>query len=112
MTGMMNGLCGQCGGWCCSSDFALGVEVTATEYMRLNGLIPGCVRNIGPGRNVLDFDRNKGSCPFLNMEKKCSIYDQRPEGCREYLCSTLYEVLCEETEEETRQSSVLGQSGE
>jgi len=27
------------------------------------------------------------ACPYLNIAGKCTIYDRRPIGCREYYCS-------------------------
>jgi len=77
-----NERCFQCGGACCSSFAA--VEITWEEYERLRAL-GACRLSLslyGPHRLEIDY-----GCEFL-AKGRCSIYEQRPDVCRRFTCST------------------------
>ena len=90
------GLCGSCRAGCCS----LVVEVTAEDLIRLGlasgwevenaikGLIrslkrEGIIRryNFRTERFVLE-QTGAGDCRFLDEERRCSVYEDRPSVCR------------------------------
>lgn len=33
------------------------------------------------------FDDETGACPFLGEDKRCTVYDERPEVCRKFICT-------------------------
>ncbi|WP_300667948.1 YkgJ family cysteine cluster protein [Desulfoluna sp.] len=91
-------LCTDCKALCCY----LIVEVTAEDLIRLGitdedevafdmknlvkrlkkeGLITRC--NISKGKFTLA-TRKTGGCCFLDAENRCSVYEDRPEVCRQH----------------------------
>jgi Fe-S-cluster containining protein len=76
-----NERCRECGGLCCRS-FA-SVQISWDEYQRLKSLGAGRLQLslFGPHRLEIDYD-----CEFL-ADGRCSIYEQRPEICRRFVCS-------------------------
>lgn len=77
---LLEGWSCDCSAECC--DFALtGREpyVTAAELE----LIAAEVRRQG---RKLPAPRADGRCPFLDGEKRCTVYAARPLGCRTFYC--------------------------
>jgi uncharacterized protein len=76
--------CGSCTACCTSSQF---VHIGSDETDTL-GSIPPDLRFPAPGlpigHVVLGYD-DLGHCPML-VDRRCSIYPQRPRACRTYDC--------------------------
>jgi Fe-S-cluster containining protein len=76
--------CGECSG-CCRSSYFIHVKPEETETLKR---IPKALLFPAPGLpkgNVLMGYNEKGECPML-IENKCSIYEDRPQTCRDYDC--------------------------
>lgn len=92
------GHCKGCESLCCS----LTVEVTANDLVRL-GLIPksdvmmspkkiarrlmttGALRDVRPDAGLYTLaQKADGSCVFLSKERFCTVYEKRPEVCRNF----------------------------
>ncbi len=76
--------CGDCIG-CCSSSYFIHIKPEETkvfEQMRKVVLVtaPGRPK----GHKLMGYDK-KGFCPML-VNGKCSIYEHRPQTCRNYDC--------------------------
>jgi Fe-S-cluster containining protein len=76
--------CGECTG-CCSSSYFIHIKPLDTAAL---AQIPKDILVGAPGlpkRNMLmGYDEN-GLCPML-AEGRCSIYEYRPQTCRDYDC--------------------------
>lgn len=79
--------CGECVGCCTSSKF---IHIRPTDKKAL-GIIPQELMFQAPrlpsGHSLLGYDE-KGHCPLFK-DGKCSIYESRPETCRQYDCRVL-----------------------
>ena len=75
-----NGVCSNCGG-CCGDILHLSkMEIKKIEKFLKEHKINATPRNI-----LVDYDN---TCPFRdNKEKKCKIYEVRPEICRAFMCN-------------------------
>jgi Fe-S-cluster containining protein len=77
--------CGSCCACCSTSHF---VHVAADERDVL-ALIPRELRFPAPGlpsgHVVLPYDE-RGRCPMLAADGRCSVYEHRPRTCRVYDC--------------------------
>lgn len=76
-----------CGAQCCRAPgwFAL----TPEELERIDLLaqeldIEVLIYPRDDGAFVLDHLTNGGTCPFLDEDKLCRIYEHRPQACREF----------------------------
>lgn len=95
-----NGKCSNCGQ--CCSDFLPVSEseiIRIKKYIKQKGIKES--KHIPIISNTMDF-----TCPFRDNEnKKCLIYEVRPEICRRFICSkSMPEIedakkLCEKTRE-------------
>jgi len=93
-----SGLCHGCEATCCS----LPVEASASDLVRM-GLadeteVQGSLRKLGNkliSRGFVRYFRDRtglfllaqksnGECLFLGADKRCTIYDRRPEVCRNF----------------------------
>jgi len=76
--------CGECTGCCSSSYFIqIGPEETKTlARIRKDLLVPAPGQ--ATGHLLMGYDEH-GLCPML-VSGKCSIYQQRPQTCRNYDC--------------------------
>lgn len=91
-------MCASCEACCCY----LPVEVDAEDLVSM-GLVdnfflefsekeqnkealrlPQILRYQGKNKKYLLDQRSDGSCLYLNKEKKCDIYGQRPKTCRNH----------------------------
>jgi Fe-S-cluster containining protein len=76
--------CGDCVGCCVSSYF---IPLRPADKQAL-AVIPADLLVIAPGQShghrMMGY-REDGTCPMLNTGK-CSIYQQRPQTCRDYDC--------------------------
>ena len=79
--------CGECVGCCTSSKF---IHIRPTDRKAVDSIpkelmfqAPG----LPDGHYLLGYDE-KGYCPMFK-KNKCSIYDSRPETCRQYDCRAL-----------------------
>lgn len=76
--------CGSCRG-CCRSSMFVHIKPEETQTIRR---IPRALLFPAPGLpkgHVLLGYRDNGACPML-LENKCSIYEDRPQTCRDYDC--------------------------
>lgn len=76
--------CGECTACCTSSYF---IHIKPTDRDSINHIpkeLMFSAPRLPKGHYILGFDE-KGHCPMLK-EGKCSIYDHRPETCRQYDC--------------------------
>ena len=76
--------CGTCRG-CCRSSMFVHIKPAETRTIQR---IPRALLFSAPGRpkgHVLMGYDDKGCCPML-IEDKCSIYEDRPQTCRDYDC--------------------------
>jgi len=76
--------CGSCRG-CCRSSMFVHIGPEETQTMRR---IPRALLFPAPGLpkgHVLMGYNDQGECPML-VEAECSIYDDRPQTCRDYDC--------------------------
>ena len=83
----IDGKCSGCGA-CCSAVLC----VSDAEVSKIRGYL-------GEHPEVKMIDRNNALqkdfidiCPFLSEEKKCQIYEVRPEICRRFICSKYQNV--------------------
>lgn len=77
----INGECSKCGA-CCSALLPISDEEIKhiRKYITKNHI--ECVN-----RNSIFSDTFEDVCPFLSSEKLCNIYYERPEICRNFICS-------------------------
>lgn len=75
------GQCNKCG-QCCVPF----IPITLEEYDTINKYIKD--NNIEPNLPKVKGNDLYLHCPFLTDENKCSIYDVRPEVCRNFICSS------------------------
>jgi len=76
--------CGDCVG-CCVSSYFIPVRPEDKEAL---AVIPANLLVTAPGQtkgHVMMGYREDGTCPMLNTGK-CSIYQHRPQTCRDYDC--------------------------
>lgn len=87
----VDGHCSCCGG-CCSDIIPVTEKEldTLRKFVRLHHYKPHTQLKMGMTA-IYDM-----TCPFLNEEKKCDIYDIRPEICRLFKCDTLNPFTMEE----------------
>ncbi|GGC18777.1 YkgJ family cysteine cluster protein [Pseudoduganella buxea] len=76
--------CNECNACCRSSMF---IHIRADEIRSLNRIpkqllfpVPGLAK----GHRLMGYD-DKGRCPML-VDDRCSIYEDRPQTCRDYDC--------------------------
>jgi uncharacterized protein len=76
--------CGSCNA-CCRSSYFIHIRPDETQTLRR---IPRPLQFPAPGlpagHVLMGFDQN-GRCPML-IEDRCSIYEHRPQTCRDYDC--------------------------
>jgi uncharacterized protein len=75
---MLSALCLRCG-LCCDGTLFRHVEIQATERERLEALGLPCADNRKREVMLLPCGKLEGKC--------CSIYEQRPQGCRAFVCA-------------------------
>ncbi len=76
--------CGACRG-CCRSSMFIRIKPEETRTLQR---IPGALLFPAPGLpkgNVLLGYNDQGQCPML-VDNECSIYEDRPQTCRDYDC--------------------------
>ena len=82
-------LCSKCGVCCTLDDFLTAGEINSKlpEHPEIHAKLKGLFEALGV---IFDEDEAKyeryiahHACPFL-IEKSCSIYEIRPEGCRQF----------------------------
>jgi Fe-S-cluster containining protein len=82
-------LCNKCGVCCTLDDFLTAGEINSNpeEHPEVQSKLKGLFEALGV---IFNTDEEKydqyithHSCPFL-IEKSCSIYEIRPEGCRQF----------------------------
>ncbi len=75
--------CGECRG-CCRSSLFIPVHAEETESLRH---IPRALLLPAAGHWLMGHDK-QGQCPML-VDNECSIYEHRPQACRDYDCRVL-----------------------
>ena len=92
------GMCEGCWAGCCT----LPVEVSAYDLIRLGQVTEdeasgslkkvarrlikeGVVRSFHPSRGLFILEQRFGrDCVFLGRDRRCTVYDRRPEVCRQF----------------------------
>lgn len=92
-------LCGQCGSECCDSSTPFTKEDIASIKKDYRKLLRG-VEFIPDGNGVFTLrKRSNEQCVFLDQNKRCRIYDIRPQICRDFgdkpYCLCAYNGLSE-----------------
>lgn len=89
-----NGKCPESCGRCCTNI----LPVSDYEIKKIKQYIkhhPVKINNPNKDNNV--FNTNyEDVCPFLDENKRCQIYIQRPEVCRWFMCSGSEGEFCHE----------------
>ncbi len=99
-------LCNQCGVCCTLDDFLTAgeVKINSLENPKLHAKIRAIYDEIGKiwedNEEKYDHFITQTQCPFLS-NKTCSIYDVRPDGCRQFP-NTKFGMLTEDCEALTR----------
>lgn len=76
--------CGECIACCCSSYF-IHIKPNETQTIsRIDKRLLFAAPGLPKGNVLLGYDE-KGRCPML-IDKKCAIYEHRPQTCRSYDC--------------------------
>jgi len=76
--------CGECRA-CCTSSYFIHIRPDETETLaRIPKELLVAAPGLPKGHVVLGYDKN-GHCPMF-IDNKCSIYDHRPQTCRQYDC--------------------------
>lgn len=76
----INGKCSNCGN-CCG-------DILPLKQSEINRIIKFVKRNNIKEENKGNVFSNNMTCPFRNeKEKKCNVYEVRPEICREFICN-------------------------
>jgi len=84
--------CGDCSANCCKRnghDYA--VLLRPSEYARFGPFSAVVAMESGGGRvweRVLPYVH--GRCQFLGLDDRCTIYEDRPQSCREFECVRYY----------------------
>jgi Fe-S-cluster containining protein len=81
--------CGQCRANCCKQnghDFA--VLLRPEEYGRFGPFSVRVAMESGVWERVLPY--REGRCQFLGADDRCTIYEDRPQSCREFECVRYY----------------------
>jgi len=76
--------CGECIG-CCTSSYFIHIKPEETEVLgRIRKEVLVAAPGLPKGHVLMGYDTN-GRCPML-ANGKCSIYEHRPQICRNYDC--------------------------
>lgn len=76
--------CGDCVG-CCVSSYHIPVRSTDSAALaRIPSTWLISAAGMAPGQRMMGY-RDDGTCPMLT-DRKCTIYDDRPQTCRDYDC--------------------------
>lgn len=71
--------CKQCGNCCTDVLFLTPTEVsTIKSYIKKHNITTAKTQNI--------FNEDNTECPFLNIERRCNIYEVRPLICKNFTC--------------------------
>ena len=76
---MLHFSCKHCGN-CCSNLLPL----SQSEIQNIKAFI--LEHNIQPVQHEKDFDGYDATCPFLNEDNRCNIYNIRPLICKVFTC--------------------------
>lgn len=79
-----DGVCSQCGG-CCSNLLPMGEkEIRRIKEYMIKHDIKECKHLMPVRNNTYDM-----TCPFRdNTNKKCTIYEVRPQICKSFICDS------------------------
>ena len=76
--------CGECKA-CCTSSYFIHIRPDETETLaKIPKELLFAAPGLPKGNVLLGYDKN-GHCPLF-IDNKCSIYDYRPQTCRNYDC--------------------------
>ena len=89
---MLHFSCQHCGE-CCSNLLPL----SQCEIQNIKAFI--LEHNIQPVQHEKDFDGYDASCPFLNEDNRCNIYNIRPLICKVFTCNRKAPKLYRENRE-------------
>lgn len=73
----------KCDAYCCYNIAFEHGELERFSSMIVNPVITfipfGCIRIA-----MTDMDPDKNKCPFLRADRRCNIYENRPDVCRKF----------------------------
>lgn len=88
--------CGQCRAACCVrsvSEFAVLLQTDQERRRFWAWSVTLAVRD-DEGRlrheRVIPYRDDTGRCPFLGEDSLCTIYDARPQACRQFECTRYF----------------------
>lgn len=85
--------CEHCSAYCCKQrghDFAVLLEEHEVERFDQACLVRDVVPNLGITDSEWCLPYKDGKCVYLGDDDKCTIYESRPERCREFNCVNGY----------------------
>ena len=89
MSGTETNVCSECPGRCCTRSRWIFGEVELTmresEHPALKDHVVWSQNPADPKRQLprLNLDPK---CPLLGKDNRCTVYEDRPEACRNYIC--------------------------
>ncbi len=93
-------VCSRCGVCCTLDDFLIAGEVKTKpqEHPEVHAKLKALFESLGKifetGETEYDHYIKHNQCPFL-VDKSCSIYEIRPEGCRQFP-NTMFGMLTQD----------------
>ncbi len=96
-----NGKCSRCGE-CCTPLLSITIE----EYKKIKKYIKE--NNIKSSKLLRNNNYYVRCCFYDFKEKKCKIYDVRPEVCKSFMCSSSYQKLGENREYYDKRAEING----
>ena len=99
-----NGKCSNCGE-CCGDILHLSKEeiIRIDRYLKKNKIepTPRCI--------LVTYDN---TCPFRdNKDKKCKIYEVRPEVCSNFICSNSMKIIDKDRNHYDNRADINGSTG-
>lgn len=79
-------LCSKCTGACCKQggrDFAVLLEDDENGYDSV-----AATDGMTDGLRAIPYQN--GQCVYLGVDNRCTIYERRPAGCRDFDCTANY----------------------
>lgn len=82
--------CGQCDAACCRrtvSEYAVLLQGDAERRRFAAWSISLAIHDAGTLRHERVIPYRDTICPFLGEDDRCTIYEDRPQACREFECT-------------------------
>lgn len=85
--------CGQCRAACCVrsvSEYAILLQTDDERRRFAPWSLSLAVRDaeeVVRHERVIPYRHDTGRCPFLGEDNRCTIYEDRPQSCRDFECT-------------------------